>query len=527
MGLFDGIVKGFRDGRDAGLAGYAERQPPPPKDQPPPSEGEPSPIKIGHYHDESADEIRDPLLYFGERHVLIFGLNGAGKSTRLLIELLMTATNRSLVVFDIKGELAYQTADERRRHSDVKIINPFEVLGMPSDGYNPLSALDPKSKRFYDAAAAIGDALIEIESGSGQYWTESAQGLLVALIMFEVMTARTEGRAPSLFNVRMLLTEADEHEDYTDDKGRSRRRLVKGLSLTAARMIASGNAAIASLAGRFVRDHGKNELSSIQSTASTQTEWMLSELMKVDLAKQGTDLRQLRQRPTTIYIVMDPEEITRKRRWTRVVIASALSVHFTPGPMTTLFVLDEFRAAIGKMSIISDVWSLVRGYGVQLMPILQSAVQLQTLFKEEWENYAGQTGVVATLGPVNDSVTAEWLSKRSGVTTILQMGFSLNDGVSDSANTNAGSGSGAHGTTNNQGQGSGFGHNTGGGLSFQQAERRFLLPQQLMDLQNGHGRIWVPGMGSESIPFFAPPYWKRRAPWVARVKPNPYHRGRT
>ena len=50
-----------------------------------------------------------------------------------------------------------------------------------------------------------------------------------------------------------------------------------------------------------------------------------------------------------------------------------LSAHFTPGPMNTLFVLDEFRAAVGKMHIINDMWSLVRGYGVQLMPILQSS----------------------------------------------------------------------------------------------------------------------------------------------------------
>ena len=70
--------------------------------------------------------------------------------------------------------------------------------------------------------------------------------------------------------------------------------------------------------------------------------------------------------------------------------------------MNTLFVLDEFRAAVGKMQIISDMWSLVRGYGVQLMPIVQSALQLQALFKEEWENYAAQAGLVMTLGPAGD-----------------------------------------------------------------------------------------------------------------------------
>ena len=275
MGLFDD----FRKGREQ-VHSAAGTSPSPSRDRgspPRPPQGHdskgPSPIKIGYYCPLDADAPGQPLYSHTERHILMLGLNGAGKSTRFLIELLATARNRSLVVFDIKGELAYQTADIRRRFSDVKIVNPLGVLNMPSDGYNLLSALDPQSRRFYDAAASIADALIEIEGGSGQYWSESAQGLLVALIMWEVLTAHAEGRSPSLFNVRHMLTEPDEYAPGD----MMRRRPIKGLSVTAARMIASGNQAIASLAGRFVRQHGLNELAGIQSTASTQTEWMLSD----------------------------------------------------------------------------------------------------------------------------------------------------------------------------------------------------------------------------------------------------------
>lgn len=52
--------------------------------------------------------------------------------------------DRSLVVFDVKGELAAQTARTRSKLSDVKIINPYGVLGVPSDGYNPLAVLGRK-----------------------------------------------------------------------------------------------------------------------------------------------------------------------------------------------------------------------------------------------------------------------------------------------------------------------------------------------------------------------------------------------
>ena len=124
------------------------------------------------------------IVYEGERHVLLFGPNGTGKGTRFLIPNLLSIKDRSIVVVDPKGELAAVTADYRRTVGDVVMLNPFNVLGLGSAGFNPLASLDPKSPNFYDDAAALGEALIRIE-GKDPHWGESAQGLLVALIMWE------------------------------------------------------------------------------------------------------------------------------------------------------------------------------------------------------------------------------------------------------------------------------------------------------------------------------------------------------
>jgi len=51
--------------------------------------GAPTPFKFGyHVTDEKSGAIdrNAPVLYPGERHILLFGVNGAGKSTRILIE---------------------------------------------------------------------------------------------------------------------------------------------------------------------------------------------------------------------------------------------------------------------------------------------------------------------------------------------------------------------------------------------------------------------------------------------------------
>jgi type IV secretion system protein VirD4 len=479
----------------------------------------PAPIKLGYYYDRERKAARDPILFHGERHAMLFGLNGAGKSTRFLIELMMTMSGRSLFVFDIKGELAFQCGDERRRFGPTWIINPYHLHGLGSDGYNPLTILQPDSKFFFDDARHIGLAMVEIDEGSGKFWSNTAQDFLTGLLMFEALEAAREKRVPSMANVRRMLTEADAWERVTV-RGKTIRVQTKGLAVTATRMIECGNSKIADLAGRFVADHAKDTLESIRLTAIAETAWILSDHIAEDMAKDSpVDFRQLPHVATTVFICLPPDQLEDKRRWTRVLLASALRAHFGPGTQRTLFILDEFRAAVGRLPIIATVWSLVRGYGVQLMPILQSALQLQTLFREEWENYPAQAGLVATLGPPGDDFTAEWMSKRCGVTTILQTGFSLNDGVNSGDGVNARDGmSGGGGSSSNAGR------NSGGGLSFQQVERRLLLPQELRDLEPGHGRIWLPGMGTRSIPFFAPNYWKRREPWVARVKPNPLYR---
>jgi hypothetical protein len=152
------------------------------------------------------------------------------------------------------------------------------------------------------------------------------------------------------------------------------------------------------------------------------------------------------------------------------------------------------------LQIVNDFWALVRGYGVQFLPVCQSVLQLRALFKDEWENYAGQAGVVVTIGPPGDTVTAEWMSKRSGTTTIWQEGWS------------EGEGTGGQGMTTNLGE------------SRSQVERAFMLPQELMSMKLGTGRIWPSGHGDISIPFFAPNYWQRRE-LRGLIDPNPYFEG--
>ena len=185
--------------------------------------------------------------------------------------------------------------------------------------------------------------------------------------------------------------------------------------------------------------------------------------------------------------MLPPQQVQDKRAWTRMLMTAALCEHLKPGPMRTLFILDEFRVSIGHLPIVNDFWALVRGYGVQFLPVAQSVTQLRALFGPEWENYAGQAGCVATIGPPGDMETAEWMSKRGGTRTIWQEGWSTNQGT----NPYGGQGTSTAGETRAQ------------------VARPHRLPQELMNMPLGTGRIWTAGMGDRAIPFYAPNYWQR------------------
>ena len=132
-----------------------------------------------------------------------------------------------------------------------------------------------------------------------------------------------KGDAANLENVRALLTEADRWERYTGEDGKPRERPKGGLRITAAGMVQSGGYEIASLAARFTEQ--TNELASVRSTADTQTRWVLSPPMRDDLKKNGVDFRRLKEKPTTVYVILPAERMRTHSVWLRLVAVSSLS----------------------------------------------------------------------------------------------------------------------------------------------------------------------------------------------------------
>jgi type IV secretion system protein VirD4 len=480
-------------------------------------------LHLGHFFNKQGNAFgAERRVFEHERHAILFGPSGSGKFTRFIAVNLLSECldDRSVIVIDPKGEAAAVTAWHRHKNlgHDVKILDPFgklhaSVANSPehrqlieagltvSAGFNPLDVLDPgepgrPNPNFYDDAAALGEALIKIE-GKDPHWSESAQGLVVGLLMWEKIR---NGAGANLENVREMLTERDEFEEQVVADGESEEVQTRGLAVTAARMIRYGSSPdsedlggyeIASLAERFTRM--RPEIASVRSTADTQTRWILSKPMRDDLKKKpGIDFRTLKQTPTTVYVILPAERLRTHSIWLRLVLVSALRALYRPGGLLAVMLIDEM-AALGHLGPLEDAFGLVRGYRVQLVGILQDLTQLKALYQERWESFLANAGLVQGLTP-NDLTTADWMSRRAGETTVWAKSIGESAGArmnSDRDSTN-----------------------------WAQVGVRRFPAYELFGLKKGTGLAWIAGQ-ADTIMFMAPDYWELKR-CNERGLPNPY-----
>lgn len=467
------------------------------------------------------DGISNKLRYDEDRHVLIFGANGSGKGTRILLPNLLDMRGaRSLVVVDPKGELAAVSAPFRRRVGRVVMLNPFGVLtdrqgfeDMESVGFNPLAALDPSSRDLNVQASLLAEAMISVDSKQ-PHWDESARALVAALIMYVVIAARKSGRVPALSQVRELLClPSDAPHKGNDFEG-------AGIPKLAREMMLSPNAGLRNKASQFTEWNG--EIQSIVSSAKRHTECFDDPEIADDLAKDGFDFRDLKREPTTVYLILPPEMMVRHGKWLRLLLTASLQASMRPreeGEPRILFMLDEF-AALGHLELIETNWALVRGYGIQMMPVLQDLSQLKSLYKERWETFIGNAGVVASFAP-NDTTTAKWLETRLGDTTRMMQTHSNSTSENRGSSTGASSGMSGVNASSNASTGESSGTSWSNSSNTSPVKVPLMTAQQLHGLQAGYMVVLMAGL-SNAAPVYAPAYYRieqRRD----RARVNPYY----
>lgn len=363
-----------------------------------------------------------PIGIEDDRHVCTFAGSRAGKGRSVIVPNMLHWPG-SVLATDPKGELAAITARARERlGQSVHVLDPFGVTAGThaapfATGFNPVAAMRPEG--LIEDAALIADALVLVE-GSDPHWDESAKAFIEGVTLHVRTCTDLDGKR-DLFTVQDLVGKGAADADQ--------KKAPSGFSMDAlyAAMLRNRAAGgVVQSAAASMASKPEKERESVLSSARRHLKFL--DLFRQDAAgertirEDGFRLESLKLEPTTVYLCLPARHIGTCGRWLRLFVNLALqgmertTAAELPGNAPVLFVLDEF-ASLGHMQQIENAAGQIAGFGVKLWPVLQDMGQLRALYRDRWETFLGNAGLLQFFGNT-DLSTLEWLSKRLGSTTI-------------------------------------------------------------------------------------------------------------
>lgn len=333
----------------------------------------------------------------------------------------------SCIVLDPKCDLSARTARLRQALGhDVYVLDPFGQSGEVSACFNALAELDPNRDTIIDDVASITQALIVDDGDSrSKHWNDSARTLLQGIILLTLTLPMPER---NLISVRQFLslthprlvdalksTRRKEKESDGSDSSSENRVAIETLLGTMAKMENLFGGILASIGSRFLSTP-QSERGSIFSTASAQTDFLDSLPLRAISQESDFSLASLRgERPVTIYLCLPVGRMESHYRWLRMFVQMTCMVLEQLGAYPRnrppiLFMAEEF-ATLGYMEILERAAAYFPGFGLKLWAVLQDCTQLQRYFKNSWETFLGNAGLIQCFSN-GDQTTLDYIARR-------------------------------------------------------------------------------------------------------------------
>lgn len=384
-----------------------------------------------------------------DRHAVTVAGSRAGKGTTAIIPNLALYPG-SCIVIDPKGENARITATRRGAGSAacdglgqaVCVLDPYNVSGVSGDlrgSWNPLDLLHEDDDLIVDHAASIAAALVVTTKAEDAHWDETARQFIKALILYVALNHAGRDTRNLLTVHRLLMRGA--RDQLAADRGGPPGPNDPDPFRYLLKLMEEDDRLDGVIAGAasMLLDMGEREFGSVLSNARRNLEWLERRAMRRVVERSTIDLSALKTDPqgVTVYVCLPPARMADCGRWMRLVIQAALErCYAIDDPPATghpiLFLLEEFPV-LRHMEIIETAAGYAAGFGVQLWVITQDLPQLKRHYKDGWETFIGNAGVIQAFAN-SDATTLEYLSKRLGEIEVTQSVLNTTTSLSASSN---------------------------------------------------------------------------------------------
>ncbi|OMP69997.1 Ti-type conjugative transfer system protein TraG [Agrobacterium tumefaciens] len=353
---------------------------------------------------------------FGSTHGLVFAGSGGFKTTSVVIPTALKFKG-SMIVLDPSTEIAPMVSEHRtRNHQEVVSLDPRA----PHIGFNVLDWIGKHGNTPEEDIASVAAWLMSekprVSSGSDDFFRTTAEQLIAAVI------------------ADVMLTDLDEIEDDPDEDPefktgeKSLRMVRKRLAQPEKTLQKKLEKIHKNTSSRFVRENvapfinmTEQTFSGVYATATKETHWLSYENYAALVSGNAFKTEDIASGNMTVFINIDLSTLENHPGMARVIIGAFLKALYNRNGDVTeraLFLLDE-AARLGYMRIIETARDAGRKYGITLLMLFQSLGQMREAFggrdaTSKWFESASWVSFSA----VNDTDTADYISRRCGTTTI-------------------------------------------------------------------------------------------------------------
>jgi type IV secretion system protein VirD4 len=312
------------------------------------------------------------LMLAGQQGVALAAPPRAGKGTGIVVPNALNWPG-SLVCVDIKRENWTITAGFRQRAGQAcYLFDPFAEDGRTAR-WNPFSYVSRDPLRRLNDLQRIAEMLFPDPATGDPFWTASARSLFlgIALYLFETPSL------PATIGEVLRQGMASDDEGF----GQHWKRLIEGRNRNTRPLSSQCVRALYD-----VIDLAPVTASSIRKTFTSRLDLWLNPILDAATSESDFDLRELRQKPMSIYVGVNPDDLHRLRPVLNLFFQQAIGLQTRALPerdprlkYQVMMLLDEFTA-LGRIPIIAEAISYLPGYNVRVVLVIQTPAQLREVY---------------------------------------------------------------------------------------------------------------------------------------------------
>lgn len=351
------------------------------------------------------------LMFGGAQHAIVSAPTRSGKGVGIVIPNLLNWPE-STVVLDVKQENWDITSGYRAKHGQAcYLFNPAARDGR-THRYNPLSYISDDPRFRVDDIQKIGNMLFPDRPGTDPIWTSTPRSLFTGIVLYLM---ETPGK-PLTFGqiLRETLAEGDGAVRFAKILS-DRMASGRPLSGDCTRNLNS-----------YVSITSENTRSGIITGFRSQLELWMNPLVDAATSDNDFDLRDVRKKRMSIYVGVTPDNLVRMAPLLNLFFQQLIDLNTRELPQrnpelkhTCLLLMDEFTA-IGKIPILSKGIGYIAGYGLRMLPIIQSPTQLSEVYgRDAAQTFQTNHALQVVFPPkASETETARNISEWLGYQTV-------------------------------------------------------------------------------------------------------------